>query len=224
MLDTDLHQRTGVLLPPGVTRQHQQCRGAQPGSGGEVQRFPRGRHDRRIGLAHQLVGVRDEQVCPHLGGEIGAREQTIEAVDDRTVDRAVGAGLPRGGLGPGGERGDHQIVAPERFGVLHGLLPGVPGRGEGPGPDLCAEQPAEQVDALVRVGGVGDGVGEESGGDIVGIPRLGQFGGPHAIADGLRRSRTHVVMGQGRDVAAARQGRSDPGVHSGGPQPAHIGQ
>jgi len=104
-----------------------------------------------------------------------------------------------------------------------GLLARVPGRGDVPGPNLRAQQPAEQVDALVRFAGVGDGVGEERGRHVVGVARLGQLGGPYAIADGLRRSRSRIVVGERCDVAGALQGGGDPGVHPAGPQPADTG-
>jgi hypothetical protein len=186
VLDADRHQLAGVLLPPGVAGEDQERRGPKAGIGGEVERFPRRRHDCRIVLTHQLFGVRGEEAGPHVGGEAGPLEQPAEAADDGTVDRAIRAGLPGGGLGPGGERGDHQVVAADRLGILYGLLARAPGRSTGPGSDLRAQQPAEQFDALARFAGVGDGVGEERGGHVMGVARIGQLSGPHAVADGLR--------------------------------------
>ena len=186
MLDADLHQLAGVLFPSGFAGEDLERRGPKAGIGGEVECFPRCRHDRRIVLTHQLFCVRGEEAGPHVGGEVGPLEQAAEAADDGTVDRAIRAGLPGGGLGPGGKRADHQVVAANRLGILHGLLARVPGRGDGPGPDLRPQQPAEQVNALAGFGGVGDGVGEERSRHVMCVARLGQLGGPHAVADGLR--------------------------------------
>jgi hypothetical protein len=155
------------------------------GSGGEVECLLRCLQNGRVVLADQFARVRRQEPGPHRRGQF-ALQQAAQAVDDGPVHRAVRTGLPGGRLCPRGECGDHQVVAAQGLCVLHGFTACLTGGFDGSRPDLRAQQPAEQFDAFVRSGRVGDGVGEEVGRHVVGVAGLGKLGGLDAVADGLR--------------------------------------
>ena len=142
------------------------------------------------------LAVRDdqsrEQLAAGRGIQVGTPEQPRQGPDDRLVDGAVGPRLPGGGLAPGGEGGEREVVSADRLGGLHRPLAGCPRVGDPASPDLRAQQAAEQVNPALRDLGSGPdqplaGVGslaEQCHRTVIGVAAIGQLSSPDPVLDG----------------------------------------